>query len=73
MAVDGCGSEDLKGAPDVNGLTLDVAKQTLSDAGYTPDVHDDSMFGVIVESHFTVCTEHTPKGTVVPLDVSKSC
>jgi beta-lactam-binding protein with PASTA domain len=73
LGLTACGQEDLGGAPNVKGLTLDVAKQQLKDAGYGVSVKDDSLFGVIVESHFTVCHEHSPNGSLVPLDVSKNC
>ncbi len=69
-----CGSsEDLGGAPDVRGLTLPAAEEKLEQAGYSASVKNDALFGVIVPSHFTVCSEHSPKGKLVPLDVSKEC
>jgi len=68
-----CGEEDLAGAPDVRGLPLPEAKTQLESAGYAAAVSDDATFGVIIESHFTVCDEHSPKGSLVPIDVSKDC
>jgi hypothetical protein len=68
-----CGEEDLAGAPDVRGLPLPEAKTQLENAGYSAAVSDDATFGVIVESHFTVCDEHSPTGRLVPIDVSKDC
>lgn len=73
MTLFACGDEDLGGAPDVKGLTLDVAKQELKRDGWRTSVKDDAVFGVIVESHFTVCKQRSPKGKLVPLDVSKDC
>lgn len=72
FAVSGC-SEDLGGAPDTKGLTLDVAQQQLKNAGFGVSVKDDSIFGVVIPAHFTVCAQHTPAGKLVPLDVSKRC
>jgi hypothetical protein len=73
LALAGCGKEDLGGAPDVRGLQLPEAKQQLKQAGYGTSVKSDATFGVIVEEHFTVCKEHSPKGKLVPLEVSKDC
>lgn len=69
----GCGSTDLKGAPDVKGLALPDAKAELKKAGFAASVKTDALFGVIVEERFTVCKEHSPKGHLVPIEVSKSC
>jgi beta-lactam-binding protein with PASTA domain len=68
----GCGT-DLGDAPNVEGLALPDAKEQLKQAGYEASVKSNAMFGVIVESNYTVCKEHTPSGKLVPLDVSKSC
>jgi hypothetical protein len=67
------GPVNLHGAPNVQGLTLDVAEQQLRARGFGTDVHDNALFGVIVASHFTVCDEHPPIGHLVVLDVSKHC
>jgi beta-lactam-binding protein with PASTA domain len=67
------GGTDLRGAPNVQGLTLDVAEQQLKNHGFGADVHDNALFGVIVASHFTVCDEHSPIGHLVVVDVSKQC
>lgn len=69
----GCGEADLGGAPDVRGLPLDDAKIQLKKSGYTASESSDALFGVIVEENFTVCKQGTPKGRLVPLEVSKSC
>lgn len=71
--VAGCGSEDLKGAPNVKGLVLPDAKAQLEKAGFAASVKTDAVFGVLVESHYTVCKEHSPNGKLVPIEVSKSC
>jgi hypothetical protein len=73
LALAGCGSEDLKGAPNVKGLSLPSAEAVLHRQGYSASVSDDALFGVVIASHFTVCDEHTPNGHLVPLDVSKDC
>jgi hypothetical protein len=73
LSIAGCGQESLNGAPNVVGLTLPSAEQTLQNAGYTDSVKTDALFGVIIPDHFTVCTEHSPVGQAVPLDVSKQC
>jgi hypothetical protein len=69
----GCGSEDLKGAPNVKGLVLPEPKVQLKKAGFAASVKTDALFGVLVESHYTVCREHSPNGKLVPIEVSKSC
>jgi hypothetical protein len=73
LMVAACGSTDLGGAPNVKGLALPEAKQQLKTAGFSTSVKDDSLFGVVIESHFTVCKQGTPNGKLVPLDVSKQC
>jgi hypothetical protein len=73
LALGACGQEDLGGAPDVKGLTLDVAEQQLKHAGFGVSVKDDALFGVVIPSHFTVCKQHSPSGKLVPVDVSKQC
>jgi len=72
LAASGCG-EDLGGAPNVKGLTLDIAQQQLKKAGFGVSAKDDSIFGIVIPAHFTVCAQHTPTGKLVPLDVSKQC
>jgi hypothetical protein len=68
-----CGETDLGGAPNVQGLALDTANVQLERAGFSSSVTDDAMFGVIIESHFTVCEQGAPNGQLVPLEVSKQC
>ena len=45
--VSGC-SEDLEGAPNVTGLTLNVAQARLKPAGFGVSAKDVSMFGVAI-------------------------
>jgi hypothetical protein len=73
VLVAACGGTDLGGAPSVKGLALPDANKQLQAAGFNSSVTDDSLFGVIVESHFTVCNQGTPNGKLVPLKVSKQC
>ena len=67
------GSEDLGSAPDVRGLSLPTAEQQLKKSGFSADVSSDGLFGVLVEENWTVCDQSSPKGRLVPLDVSKDC
>lgn len=73
MAVAGCGGADLGGAPNVQGLALPDANERLEGAGFSSSVTSDALFGVIVESNYTVCEQKTPSGQLVPLEVSKQC
>lgn len=65
------GPVNLHGAPNVDGLTLNVAENQLRRHGFSADVHSDALFGVLVPSHFIVCSEHPPNGRLVVLDVAK--
>jgi hypothetical protein len=73
----GCGGNDgndLGGAPDVRGLSLPDAKRKLERANYrASEKAEDALFGVIIESNFTVCDQHEPNGRLVPIDVAKEC
>lgn len=73
MLLAACGGTDLKGAPNVKGLALPDARTQLREAGFGASVTSDAMFGVVIESHYTVCKEHAPNGMLVPLEVSKDC
>jgi hypothetical protein len=73
-AIAGCGgSADLKGAPDVRGLSLPSAETVLHKKGYAADVSTGALFGVIVKDHYTVCSESTPDNKLVPVKVEKEC
>jgi hypothetical protein len=73
VALAACGQADLHGAPNVKGLSLPDAEQQLSGAGYEASVKTDAMFGVIVPSHYSVCSEDSPNGKLVPIDAEKQC
>lgn len=52
--------------PNVVGLPLPAAKQLLSQAGYkTVAKNTDTTFGIIVPSHYTICTQSKPRGDLV--------
>lgn len=70
-ALTGCGG-GIGEAPDVRGFNLQDANRRLELEGYTSTiVEDDALFGVVVESNFTVCDQDSPKGKTVPLHVAK--
>lgn len=53
-------------APDVVGMRLPEAESTLSAAGYTTEAENtDTSFGILVPSHYTVCEQSEPHGSVV--------
>lgn len=65
-------SEPQGSPPDVTGLTLPTAKHELSAAGYRADVRNtDTMFGIVIPQHYTVCKQSDPKGDVVPILAQK--
>jgi hypothetical protein len=52
--------------PDVVGMRLPEAESTLSAAGYTTEPENtDTTFGIVVPSHYTVCEQSEPQGSVV--------
>jgi len=52
--------------PDVVGMRLPEAESTLSAAGYTTEAENtDTSFGILVPSHYTVCEQSEPHGSVV--------
>jgi PASTA domain len=52
--------------PDVVGMRLPEAESTLSAAGYTTEPENtDTTFGIVVSSHYTVCEQSEPHGSVV--------
>lgn len=58
--------------PDVTGLTLPTAKRQLRSAGYKADVRNtDTLLGIIVPEHYTVCKQSDPRGDVVPILAQK--
>lgn len=53
-------------APNVVGMRLPEAESTLSAAGYTTEPENtDTTFGILVPSHYTVCEQSEPHGSVV--------
>jgi hypothetical protein len=55
-----------KSPPNVVGLRLPEAKVQLQAAGYTVKAENtDTTFGIIVPSHYTICTQSPPRGNVV--------
>jgi beta-lactam-binding protein with PASTA domain len=76
IVVAGCGGRDAKAVPRVDGERLDVAKETLDDAGLGYEVIGGGAFGVVVESHWQVCEQHPKAGRrarSVELVVARSC
>jgi hypothetical protein len=63
---------ELEPVPDVVGLRLPQARSTLSAAGYTTRAENtDTTFGIVVPSHYTVCEQSDPQGTVVTVLAQK--
>lgn len=53
-------------------MRLPEAESTLSAAGYTTDPENtDTTFGIVVPSHYTVCEQSEPHGSVVNLLAQK--
>jgi hypothetical protein len=73
LALTSCGEPDLGNAPDVRGLSLPTANKQLKKANFSSDVTSDGLFGVIVEENWVVCDQASPKGRLVPLEVSREC
>ncbi|HEX5988725.1 MAG TPA: hypothetical protein VFY75_00755 [Solirubrobacterales bacterium] len=58
--------------PDVVGLRLPQARAALSAAGYTTRAENtDTVFGIVVPSHYTVCEQSEPQGSVVTVLAQK--
>ena len=60
-------------APQVVGDRLDIAKQTLSSAGYRARVSGGGVFGVVVEENWVVCSQQPPDGDRVDINVARNC
>ena len=76
IVVAGCGGREAKAVPRVDGERLDVAKETLDDAGLGYEVIGGGAFGVVVESHWQVCEQHPKAGrraSSVELIVARAC
>jgi hypothetical protein len=51
------------GPPNVVGLKLPIASERLRSAGWTPvPFNTDTLLGIVVPSHYTVCHEYAPIG-----------
>jgi hypothetical protein len=60
------------GPPNVVGLNLVVAEERLRDDGWAPrPFNTDTLFGIVVPSHYTVCHEYRPIGRKVRLLAQK--
>lgn len=60
------------GPPNVVGLNLVVAEEHLRSAGWIPKpFNTDTLFGIVVPSHYTVCHEYRPIGKRVRLLAQK--
>jgi len=60
------------GPPNVVGLKLPVATERLRAAGWIPrPFNTDTIFGIVVPSHYTVCHEYAPIGKRVRLLAQK--
>jgi hypothetical protein len=60
------------GPPDVVGLNLVVAEERLNSDGWVPKpFNTDTLFGIVVPSHYTVCHEYQPIGKRVRLLAQK--
>lgn len=60
------------GPPNVVGLNLVVAEERLRSDGWIPrPFNTDTLFGIVVPSHYTVCHEYRPIGKKVRLLAQK--
>jgi hypothetical protein len=60
------------GPPRVVGLNLVVAEERLRSAGWIPrPFNTDTLFGIVVPSHYTVCHQYRPIGKKVRLLAQK--
>lgn len=58
--------------PDVVGMRLPEAESVLRAAGYrTQAENTDTAFGIVVRSHYTICTQSEPHGSVVTVLAQK--
>jgi len=58
--------------PSVVGMRLPEARSTLSAAGYrTQAENTDTTFGIVIPSHYTVCTQSEPHGDIVTVLAQK--
>lgn len=58
--------------PNVIGMRLPEAESTLRAAGFqTQAENTDTTFGIVVRSHYTICTQSEPHGDVVTVLAQK--
>jgi len=63
---------ERSGPPNVVGLKLPIASERLRAAGWTPvPFNTDTLLGIVVPSHYTVCHEYAPIGHRVRLLAQK--
>jgi hypothetical protein len=64
--------ESTPEVPEVIGMRLPEAESTLRAAGFTTQAENtDTTFGIVIKSHYTVCTESEPHGNVVTVLAQK--
>jgi PASTA domain len=82
LAAAGCREEQehrrpvAAGIPDVVGLSLEDAKETLDDAGVYYEVRAPEGQRPLIDHLWEVCEQHPPPGTdatEVELDVDREC
>jgi hypothetical protein len=61
-----------KGVPNVVGMKLPAAEATLRTHGYKPrPFNTDTLLGIVVKSHYTVCQQWPPVGDKVKILAQK--
>jgi beta-lactam-binding protein with PASTA domain len=77
LLLAGCGGEAKpKRVPDLRGVRLDVAEERLEARGLDWEELGGGNLGIVVRSHWYVCTQEPPPGkeaTTVRLVVERSC
>jgi beta-lactam-binding protein with PASTA domain len=72
----GCATTAARRVPDLKGQTLDVAENRLDLLGLRYETLGGGAFGVVVRSHWTVCTQSPRAGATaatVTLFVARNC
>jgi alpha-acetolactate decarboxylase len=65
-------AESTSEAPDVIGMRLPEAETVLRGAGFGTNAENtDTTLGIVVKSHYTICTESEPHGNVVTVLAQK--
>lgn len=68
----GSASAQKASPPNVVGMKLPAAEGLLRADGWKPrPFNTDTLFGIIIKSHYTVCKEYPPHGLKVPLLAQK--